>query len=122
MRQCRRTDRPANLARGHANISTTQIYAHLDFQHLARVHDTAHPRARRKNAKIKKDADKSGLTRIEQKEIRDRASSGGGTNFALSAFIRVNPRNLRQNPALPREVAGVQPLPYHLQLTDEDSR
>jgi hypothetical protein len=89
MRQCRRTDRPANLARGHANISTTQIYAHLDFQHLARVHDAAHPRARRKNAKIKKDADKSGLTRIEQKEIRDRASSGGGTNFALSASIRV---------------------------------
>ena len=33
---------------GHANISTTQVYTRLDFQHLARVYDAAHPRAKRK--------------------------------------------------------------------------
>ena len=32
---------------GHANLTTTQIYTHLDFQHLARVYDAAHPRAKK---------------------------------------------------------------------------
>jgi integrase/recombinase XerC len=32
---------------GHASIASTQVYTHLDFQHLAKVYDTAHPRAKR---------------------------------------------------------------------------
>jgi integrase/recombinase XerC len=34
---------------GHANISTTQVYTHLDFQHLAQIYDKTHPRARAKS-------------------------------------------------------------------------
>ena len=35
---------------GHASIASTQVYTHLDFQHLAKVYDAAHPRARKKKA------------------------------------------------------------------------
>ncbi len=41
---------------GHANISTTQVYTHLDFQHLAKVYDRAHPRAMKKNTTSTKDS------------------------------------------------------------------
>ena len=36
---------------GHASIASTQVYTHLDFQHLAKVYDSAHPRAKRKPGK-----------------------------------------------------------------------
>jgi integrase/recombinase XerC len=35
---------------GHADIATTQVYTHLDFQHLAKVYDASHPRARRRRS------------------------------------------------------------------------
>lgn len=40
---------------GHSDLATTQIYTHLDFQHLAKIYDKAHPRAAKKNNKDKKE-------------------------------------------------------------------
>ena len=41
---------------GHASIASTQVYTHLDFQHLAQVYDQAHPRAHRTKAAATRDA------------------------------------------------------------------
>jgi integrase/recombinase XerC len=43
---------------GHASISSTQVYTHLDFQHLAKVYDAAHPRARADRTKLRQAAHK----------------------------------------------------------------
>ncbi len=51
---------------GHAHLATTQIYTHLDFQHLAKVYDSAHPRAR-----AKKEGKRSGGTRDSGEQQED---------------------------------------------------
>jgi integrase/recombinase XerC len=38
---------------GHASIASTQVYTHLDFQHLTKVYDAAHPRAKKRSEEAK---------------------------------------------------------------------
>jgi integrase/recombinase XerC len=52
---------------GHANISTTQVYTRLDFQHLAKAYDAAHPRAKRVADNLNKSA-KPALSGTEKKK------------------------------------------------------
>jgi integrase/recombinase XerC len=54
---------------GHASIASTQVYTHLDFQHLARVYDAAHPRARRDDGQKQDTKEKQDLP--AQQEISD---------------------------------------------------
>jgi len=53
---------------GHASISSTQVYTHLDFQHLAKVYDAAHPRARASVTPEKRDHDRPKGTRGKNRE------------------------------------------------------
>ena len=52
---------------GHTSIASTQVYTHLDFQHLAKVYDTAHPRAKRKPRKLGKTDPLSNLDKDQKK-------------------------------------------------------
>ena len=66
---------------GHANISTTQIYTRLDFQHLARVYDAAHPRAHRKDEEKKNStraASESNEARLDNSQSNDEKPSPSG--------------------------------------------
>ncbi|MDB5803939.1 MAG: tyrosine recombinase XerC [Betaproteobacteria bacterium] len=58
---------------GHANISTTQVYTHLDFQQLAKVYDAAHPRARRADpeaSRAERGSDKSAEAQTEPFKVK----------------------------------------------------
>jgi integrase/recombinase XerC len=57
---------------GHASISTTQVYTHLDFQHLAKVYDAAHPRAK---SKVESTAFTAGGAKVaKSKPVKHRTS------------------------------------------------
>ena len=55
---------------GHASISTTQVYTHLDFQHLAKVYDAAHPRAKKKTLSRQDAKDTQGNKQNCKRQVR----------------------------------------------------
>ncbi|HEY4373949.1 MAG TPA: tyrosine recombinase XerC [Burkholderiales bacterium] len=74
---------------GHANISTTQVYTHLDFQQLAKVYDAAHPRARRADPESSRarraDPESSRARRAEEKTPRAKPAPAGETTSGTPA-------------------------------------
>ncbi len=77
---------------GHANISTTQIYTHLDFQHLAKIYDAAHPRARRKAD----DHELHGTTILSVRRNGVVAIGGDGQVSLGNTVMKANARKVRR--------------------------
>ena len=68
---------------GHANISTTQVYTRLDFQHLAKAYDAAHPRAKIKSQSVEDRASLDAGLPPKPQSVEDRASLCSGLSPKL---------------------------------------